>query len=424
MLKDIPVVQEQLKKCVRCGLCRSVCPIFREIKNETAAPRGHVFLVEMLRDEEVAPSPEVVKRMNRCLLCESCFVNCPSGIPVPEFVAETRSALADQYASPVKNFVFKRVWSKPGRLRLVSKLMRLYQVTGVESLASRLRLTALLPGDLSKAQAMLMKVPGKTGRDQLKEINPAQGVKKGRVGYFLGCATDLFYPDVALATVEVLTRNGYEVVIPRGIKCCGMPQYANGQIKTAVELARDNVQAFAEWGLTRIITDCASCGSMLKGHKYSDFPEFQKKVIDVTAFLTGLDDLNTDFGPVDPVTVTYHDPCHLVRGQNISAEPRQILRMIPGVTLAEMAEADQCCGGAGTFGLSNFDLSMKILDRKMASIAATKADVVATCCPTCTMQLAFGLKRAGNPAPILHPVQLMAESYRNAAKIQSKGVEK
>jgi len=416
MLKDIPVVQEQLKKCVRCGLCRSVCPIFREVKNETAAPRGHVFLVEMLRDGEVTPSPEVMKRLNRCLMCESCYVNCPSGIPVPEFVAETRSALADTCGSPVKNFVFKRVWSKPGRLRLVSKLMRLYQVSGAESLASFLRLTKLLPGDLSKAQAMLMKVPAKPARDRLLEVNPAKGEKKGRVGYFLGCATDLFYPDVALATVEVLTHNGYEVIIPQGIKCCGMPQYANGQIKTAEELARDNVQAYETWELDTIVTDCASCGSMLQGHVYDPYPEFRAKVVDVTAFLSRLPHLDTRFGPVKPVTVTYHDPCHLVRGQNITAEPRRLMGMIPGVTFREMAEADQCCGGAGTFGLSNFDLSMQILDRKMANISETGADVVATCCPTCTMQLAYGLKKHGRKTPILHPVQLMAESYRSAAR--------
>lgn len=411
MLKDIPVVQEQLKKCVRCGLCRSVCPVFQEIKNETATPRGQVFLIQMLRDGEISPSPKVMERVNRCLLCETCFVNCPSGIPVPEFVAETRSILAPDHSSPVKNFVFRNIWSDPGKLKLVGKMIHLYQAIGLRSLVHKLHLTGILPGDLPKAEKMLAAVPKKSARSQLKTVNQPQGEKKIRVGYFLGCATDLFYPQVALATVKVLTKNGCEVLIPSSLKCCGMPQLANGQKKAAEKLAEDNIRCFAREQVDYIITDCASCGSMLKSHLYEKAPEFVEKVIDVTDFLINIIQLDTDFYPLTPVTVTYHDPCHLAKSQKISQEPRDILKMIPGVKFVEMNEPDRCCGGAGTFGLSNYDLSMKILDRKIAAIQDTGAHVAATCCPTCTMQLSHGLDRHHLLMTVKHPVELLAEAY-------------
>ncbi|WP_227764645.1 (Fe-S)-binding protein [Zhaonella formicivorans] len=422
MFHQLPVVRDQLKKCVRCGQCRAVCPIFKEIGTETAAPRGHVFLVQKLRDKELIPSSKVADRANRCLLCESCSSECPSGIKVHEMVAAARDYLADYQSKPLKRFLLRSIWAHPERLNLFLRLAYGYQKFGLQSLAQKTGLVKLLAGELAQSEALLGNLPPKSALSFLGHHIPAQGTKKLKVGYFLGCATNHFSPEVALAAVKVLTRNGCEVIIPEGLKCCGLPNYANGDMDLAKTLARENIEAFSQAQVDFIITDCASCSSVLKGPLYKEWQDadmiekaqaFQAKVLDLNIFLLEKITLNGSFAVLAPTIITYHDPCHLAKAQKVYAQPRQLLSMIPGVEIREMNNPDQCCGGAGTFSFFNYDLSMKILDRKMKSIKETGAQIIATSCPACTMQLRHGLKRHQLKGKVMHPVELLAQAYEN-----------
>ncbi|MEN6389557.1 MAG: (Fe-S)-binding protein [Syntrophomonas sp.] len=424
--KQLPPVKEQIMKCVRCGKCRSVCPIFAEVGNETVAPRGHVFMVGMLRDGKVEPSLEVAERLTNCLMCETCSINCPSGIDIHELNAAARSYIYGKNPSLSRGFVFDTLWTKPGMLKASTRMMHTAQKLGLQSLARNLGMMRILPGDLSKAEGILDSLPRRTARSVLSEVNPARGAKKYTIGYFLGCATDLINPSVAIAAVDVLTRNGCEVVIPSAAKCCGLPHIANGKMDTARELAAHNVKLFNKYNFDYIITDCASCSSALslKNMEFlaggplhmEEAHAFADKVMDLTQFLAEKLELSLPPSSVEPIKVTYHDPCHLANAQGIKQAPRDLLKLIPGLELVEMDLANRCCGGSGTFALTHYDLSMKVLDKKMASAMATGAQYIATCCPSCTMQLRYGIKRSNWDARVIHPVELLSLYYQKMAK--------
>lgn len=428
--KKLPPVQEQIMKCVRCGKCRSVCPVFAEIRNETVAPRGHVFMVQMLRDGKVEPQPAVYEKLANCLMCETCSVNCPSGIDVHELNAAARSYIYNENSSMGKELIFDTLWTRPALMRTSAKFLWGAQKTGLQKLARSLGLTKILPGDLPKAERILSSVPIRPGRSLVQEVNPARGEKLFRIGYFLGCGTDLFHPQVARATVEVLTRNGCEVIVPRETRCCGQPQLANGKMDTARRLLAHNVKLFNSYNFDYIVTDCASCSAALS-HKNMEFMlgglkieeqafDFSEKVMDLTAFLIDVLDIQIPDSPAaERVKVTYHDPCHLANAQGIKSQPRELLKRIPGVDLIEMKDANRCCGGSGTYSLTHYDLSMKILDYKMDRAMETGAKRLATCCPSCMMQLQHGVDRYKWDCQVVHPVEMLAEYYQNLPELAS-----
>lgn len=423
--QKLPPVKEQIMKCVRCGKCRSVCPVFEQIRNETAAPRGHVFMVGMLRDGIVEPKQEVYEKLGNCLLCETCSVNCPSGIDIHELNAAARSYIYDKNPSAGKELVFDTMWTRPGFLRTTTMLMGGVQKLGLQTLARNMGLTKILPGDMPKAEKIMTSVPTRSARKQIPKFNRAKGEKKYTVGYFLGCATDLLNPEIAKATVDILTRFGCDVIIPKDMKCCGMPHIANGKMDTAQKLMAHNVKIFNSYNLDYIISDCASCSSAL-AHKNVEFLlgglkiedeafKFSDKVMDLTTFLVEVLDVKLpDKNVTKKTRVTYHDPCHLANAQGIKAAPRELLRRIPEVDFVEMPGANTCCGGSGTYSLTHYDLSMKILDKKMDKAMSTGADKLATCCPSCTMQLKYGTERCHWNCEVVHPVVLANRSLQQA----------
>jgi len=424
--KNLPPVKEQIMKCVRCGKCRSVCPVFAELRYESAAPRGHGFMVQMLRDGVVKPSEEVSKRLIHCLMCENCSAKCPSGIDIHELNAAARSYIEQKNPSIGKELLFDTLWTKPSLLNLSTSLMWGAQKAGLQKLARYTGLTKLLPGSLPQAEKILEAVPLRNARSMIPEINPARGEREYKIGYFLGCATDLLYPDIALAAIEVLTNNGCEVIVPRHSKCCGLPHIANGKLETAQSLAIHNCQIYNAYDFDYIITDCGSCSSALSAKnmhfllgqtEHAQAGEiFAAKVMDLSKFL--IDVLDISF-PVNhnakPITVTYHDPCHLANAQKIKDQPRELLRRIPGVKLAEMSDTNYCCGGSGTYSITHYQTSMKILDKKMAMIKLTGAETVATCCPSCTMQLNYGIRKHNMKCSVVHPIQLAREASKKKA---------
>ncbi|NLW92409.1 MAG: (Fe-S)-binding protein [Syntrophomonadaceae bacterium] len=423
--QKLPPVKEQIMKCVRCGKCRSVCPVFEQIRNETAAPRGHVFMVGMLRDGIVEPKQEVYEKLGNCLLCETCSVNCPSGIDIHELNAAARSYIYDKNPSAGKELIFDTMWTRPGFLRTTTMLMGGVQKLGLQTLARNMGLTKILPGDMPKAEKIMTSVPTRSARKQIPKFNRAKGEKKYTVGYFLGCATDLLNPEIAKATVNILTHFGCDVIIPKDMKCCGMPHIANGKMDTARNLMAHNVKIFNSYNLDYIISDCASCSSAL-AHKNVEFLlgglkiedeafKFSDKVMDLTTFLVEVLDIKLpDKNVTKKTRVTYHDPCHLANAQGIKDAPRELLRRIPEVELVEMPGANTCCGGSGTYSLTHYDLSMKILDKKMDRAMSTGAAKLATCCPSCTMQLKYGTVRSHWDCEVVHPVVLANRSLQQS----------
>ncbi|MGE5416004.1 MAG: (Fe-S)-binding protein [Acidobacteriota bacterium] len=420
--KQLPPVRDQLRKCVRCGRCRNVCPIFAEIRNETVAPRGHVFMTQMLRDGEVAPDPKVYEKMGNCLLCETCTTFCPSGIDIHELNEAARSYIYSHHPSTVKNLIFDRLWTHPALFRTGGFFAALANKTGLQKAARSIGLTKLLPGDLSKSEQIMHDMPLRNARSQLQVINKAVGQQKARVAYFLGCGTDMFNPSIGIATVKVLTDAGCEVIIPKDMKCCGLPHIANGKMDTARDLALHNLKVFNGLNVDYIVTDCASCSSAISAKRLhllldgqsvdGEIERFCSKVRDLTSFLTEV----VEYQPqnLNPIKqkVTYHDPCHLAKAQSIRQQPRQLLRTIPGLELVEMKDSDRCCGGSGTFAITHYDLSMKVLDRKMNAIKNTDASIIATCCPSCTMQLKHGVNISNYKAEVKHPVELLASALK------------
>jgi len=411
---------EGLKKCVRCGQCRFVCPVFAQEKDEASSPRGRIALIKAMQEGKYHPSQEMVHRMYKCLVCRTCACECPSGVLTDELILDSRAYLDQIMGKPWwKKTVFQGLLTRPILLNCCFGLMHLYQKTGMQSLLTKTKLIELLPGDLPQAEKIIPVISGVPARKRLPEFVPAKGKKRGKIAYFLGCASNLFFPDVPLAAVEVLSKMGYEVIISRQLHCCGMPALAYGQEKVAKDLAYTNISVLLAEEVEAVVSDCATCCSTFIAEYPRLFPaeslehikatRLSQQVMDITGFIADKAGIPANLKEVNKV-VTYHDPCHLVNFLKVSRQPRELLRSIPGLSFKEAGNAAQCCGSAGSFSLAHYDLSMKILDKKIAGLAATGADTVATCCPTCIMQLSFGLKKNGIAGQTQHPVQLLAEA--------------
>ena len=415
----VPTEEEYLY-CIRCGQCLSVCPIYREHLTETQSPRGRVALIRKMVEGQLDPTHHLTDQMYQCMACLACNVACPVGIKPADLVLETRTLLEEHEPHWWKRPLFRGFFMNPMVMTLGTLPLRLYQQLGLQKVFYALRLNKALPSQLRDMERMVPKLPKRPLHTELPEVTPAQGETRYRVGFFLGCIQSLMFADGSSAGVEVMARNGCEVITPRDVTCCGMPPIGYGDMETAKKMARHNVDLFGKLDIDVIVTDCATCGSTLKEYPkiLADDPEyagraesFAKKVRDISEFLMQI--------PLEaprarlPLKVTYHDPCHLVRGQNVSKQPRDLMRMIPGLEFVEMKEANWCCGSAGTQIITHYHNSMSLLERKAQNIADTHAEVVASGCPGCQMQLGLGTKQKGLDVRVVHPVQLLAEAYRN-----------
>jgi len=411
--------EEKYLFCIRCGLCLTVCPTYRESLKETDSPRGRVALVRKAMEGEAELSPNLAEQMYKCFACLACNAICPVGIKPADLALETRHVAEQVRPRWWKRPLFRGLFPHPRRMEWGTLPLRWIERAGLRRLAKRLGLTRLLPAQLRDMERMLPEVPPRPLRLELPEITPARGERRYRVGFFLGCVQSLLFAEESAATVRVLARNGCEVITPREVRCCGMPARGYGDREVVEQMARHNIELFEKLDVEVIVTDCATCGSTLKeyGELLADDEEwaeraaaFSAKVRDISEFLAEIP-LVKPQGRIE-AKVTYHDPCHLVRAQNVSTQPRDLLRLIDGLELVEMKEADWCCGSAGTQLITHYDTSIAVLERKMDNVEATGADYVASGCPGCQMQLQVGIKRRGLNMRVVHPIQLLDEAYR------------
>jgi glycolate oxidase iron-sulfur subunit len=414
--------EEQYLFCIRCGLCLSVCPTYRASLKETESPRGRVMLVRKALEGELELTPNFNDQMQKCMACLACNDICPVGIKPADLALNMRYVAEQFEPTGWKEKLFGGLLPHPRRMEWGTLPLRVYQNLGLRWLANNLRVTRLFPSQLRDLERQLPQVPRRPLRGRLPELTPAAGERRHRVGFFLGCAQNLLLAEESAAAVRVLARNGCEVALPHDVQCCGMPALGYGRQDEMRAMARHNIAVFEGWDVDVIVTDCATCGSTLKeyGHFLAQDPEwserataFSRRVRDISEFLVEIP-LEKPRGRIEG-KVTYHDPCHLVRGQGVSAQPRQLLEMIDGLELVEMEEANWCCGSAGSQLITHYEDSLAILERKMDNVEATRADYVASGCPGCQMQLTVGLKRRGleKRMQVLHPVLLLDRAYRH-----------
>jgi glycolate oxidase iron-sulfur subunit len=412
--------QDDVNHCIRCGLCLSVCPTYKESLRETESPRGRVALVTKALDSELTLSDNFVDHMYKCLACLACNDICPVGIKPADLCLGARYVIHQARKQPwFKPLVFRGLFPRTGALELMVKPVALYDRTGLRRVINGVGLTRILPAQLRDMERMLPgKLPLRGARHQIPALTLARGERRATVAYFLGCIQGVMMADGCKASVEVLAENGCDVTTPANAKCCGMPMMGYGDKEEARAMARHNIDLFLGLDVDAIVSDCATCGSSLKEYAhwlaadpvYAERAKlFATKVRDVSEYLVELG-IRPPAGRVE-ATVTYHDPCHLCRAQNVRKQPREMLRAA-GVKFVEMEAPDTCCGSAGTQVVTHYATSVAVLERKMDRVAATGAEIVASGCPGCQMQLNLGAKRRGLKLRVVHPSQLLAEAYR------------
>lgn len=434
-MADENLIAQELVRCNKCGYCMSTCPTYHVDLDEAQVARGRLALLQALTEGDLPlakqRNPQLERALSEaltgCLLCGACTEACFSAVRTDELMVRARQSLSARRRRPsVPRLVARLLLMAPERLAALFRAAGLGRRTGVVGLLRRLSPT------LNLAEQMAEPPPSRFLRDRLREIGfqpdpqhpgalvlprDPQALEAGpRVLYFIGCGTNFQLPDPGAAAMRLLSRAGCEVVVVPHV-CCGLPVYAYGEMESARSLARRNLELLGSVGAELIVTECGSCGRFLKRYTEllaedpagsAEVEGFSARVRDFTELLADLP-LRPPVRPAQEV-VTYHDPCHLGRGQGITEAPRRLLREAAGAEFVELPEADWCCGGAGTYSLVHPERSAEILRRKVGNIAATAATVVATACPACLMQLRHGLRRSGSSARVRHVAEIVAEA--------------
>lgn len=409
---DLSVWQQEVDRCSKCGGCQAYCPVYQELGLETTVARGRVYLFGQLLDGKIEINNKFAEIMSLCLLCKNCVANCPNGVAVDKLVLAARREIAVKNGLPaLKKLIFNHVLLSPSRLRLLAGFAQVYRRSGLRWLV---RQSGAVPGlsALVAKEKLLPDIGTKSLRQSLPSYIKIKGAQR-RVAYFTGCMSNFVFQSTGFALVHVLQENGIEVRLPEQY-CCGVPAETSGDLATALKLAQANVSAFAPYQVDAIIADCPSCTLALKqyGEKLGsgEARAFSAKVRDIAEFLTSDIELKQPEGSI-PLKITYHDPCHALRGLNIKQAPRELLGTIPGLDLQELA-APQCCGAAGSFNLSHYELSMRILNKKIDSVKQTGAETVVTPCPSCRLQISHGLRLQNLSTTVVHPLELLSEAYK------------
>lgn len=412
MTHSISDFQEESFKCIRCGLCQMVCPIYAELGSEPAVARGKVRLVKELIDGNITVSPRFKEIMDLCLNCKACVANCPPAVHTDKLVLAARAHIADKVGLPFPvKAVLQNFLPNNDMQGFAAKMAYFYQISGMQKLVRTSGILKAVSTDMAHQESLMPNFAPQTFRSILSQ-RPQKKGGKIRVAYFISCMTNMVNPALGKAAIDVLERHGCEVVIPTDVQCCGTPHLAYGDREMAKKLVAHNVKLLMETGAEVIVTDCATCGGVLKeyGELLPEAAAFAKKVRDVSEFLVDTIGVKAGSKPIETI-VTYHDSCHLNRGQGVKAQPREILKVIPGLVFKEMPESDRCCGSAGSFGMTHYELSQRILDRKLNNAASVNAAIIATGCPACRMQINHGIARRNLPMTVEHPIELLAKTF-------------
>ena len=405
----------ELTRCNRCGFCQAACPVFTATKHESGVARGRVALLRALSEKQIEWDAELEDPLFNCLLCGACTANCFPAVGTADLLLEARSEYLQRVGrSPLHRLLFDRLLPYPKRLRLAARGAAMGKKTGLSKVARALGLLRIFGRDFPQAEEIVERFPKRSFRESL-DTRTFEGEGKLRLGYFIGCGSDIMCPDAAHATLAVLRRLGSSVEVFENC-CCGLPPLTYGDREAATKLAEKNLKLLGEHKFDVLVTDCSSCASFLK--KYPTlFAEDDSRHAEAVAFAEKVRDFSeiastaSEAPPLPPgekVVATYHDPCHASRGQGLVEQPREILRGIPGIEYREMPEADWCCGGAGSYALGHYALSRKVLDRKIDNLEKSGANLLVTSCPACIIHLSYGVRMRGLAVRVCHISELMA----------------
>jgi glycolate oxidase iron-sulfur subunit len=417
-LKELKKVEQYADKCMKCGFCAFYCPVYQQERTETSVARGKNYLAKLAIKGEQEFTKEMGEIIGKCLLCKRCVANCPSKTEIDRVVIAARAENVKEHGLHFPyNFAFKKVMASKksmGRYaRLFQKMQWLFPKTegNVRHLPDFIK---------SMGKRNFPELAKKFLSEQVRPVyKPTNGQKpKMRVGFFMGCTTDFVYPEVGLKLIDLLTNQGIEVVVPESQSCCGIAILASGEFETARMLADQNAKAFED--VDYVVTGCGTCSSTLKDYqKYipdtderkARYEALEKKVKDSTEFIIDVLKMKPEEFKLrkefEGKTATWHDPCHLIRYQNIKDQPRAILKGLKGLKYVEMPNADMCCGMGGTFSVHHYDISKKIGDEKAEGIKTTNADIVVTACPGCMFNLTDITARNKMPQKVYHFLELV-----------------
>ncbi len=411
--------------CIRCGLCLSVCPTYQISFAEEESPRGRIALARAVAEGALPITPDFITHSQNCLLCEACTAICPAGVQMEPLGVAVREAIADRaggsgWQRRLRRLAMDAALGNMTRFRLACRVAWLYQRGGPRALLRRSGLLRLLR--LAGADALLPEMPHRfvvpTGQ---RWLPPDARPPTRRVALFTGCIMSTAFAATTEATARVLARRGCEVVAVPGQECCGALHIHGGEREGAIALARANLAAFSPDDYDAIVVNSAGCGSTLKGyaHLLHDDPAyhdrstaFAAKVRDITEELDALPD--TPPVAATPLTVTLQEPCHLAHAQRITAQPRRLLRGVPGIELREMNESALCCGSAGIYNLTHPEQAAELLDRKLDNAAATGARLIVTANPGCLLHLQAGVRTRGLDIQVRHLVDVLDDAEGRA----------
>ncbi len=397
-----------VQTCVHCGFCLAACPTYHELGQEMDTPRGRIVLMKQVL-EGTLPAAAAQPHIDRCLGCLACEPACPSGVPYRDLISPYRAEVQDKLprtsGERLRRWLAAQTIPYPGRFRWAIAGAKIGRAMG-----------ALVPAALRPMLTLAPKsVPAAV---RLPAVSPAKGERRARVALLAGCAQQVLEPDINVATIDVLTRNGVEVHVPAAQGCCGGLAWHTGDLEAARGFARRNLDAFPA-DLDAILTNAAGCGSAM--HEYhlilrgtpdeARAEAFRKRVVDVSLFLAKLGLREKPAGWAKPQKIAYHDACHLANAQGVRAEPRALLRAIPGVELCEIANAHLCCGSAGTYNLDQPVIADSLGRQKAEAVIATGATLVATGNIGCYTQVRAHLEKLDSPVRVRHTLQVLRDAY-------------
>jgi glycolate oxidase iron-sulfur subunit len=403
-----------ISDCVHCGFCLPTCPTYLLWEEEMDSPRGRIVLMRQGHEEISAP---LVTHIDRCLGCMACVTACPSGVQYDKLIEDTRAQLERNFDRPAGERAYRRLvfelFTHPGRLRAAAPLVTLSQRTGLAGLARRPRLRRLAPR-LATLAGLAPDASLRRAFTRLPRRLEARGERRGTVALLQGCVQRVLFGHVNEATARVLAADGFEVHAPRRPRCCGALQLHSGD-EAAVDLAKRTIVALE--GYDTIVVNAAGCGSAMKdyGHVLRDEPAWAERAHRFSGKVRDAAEVLAEAGPRAerrPVRmkVAYHDACHLAHAQGVRAQPRELLREVPGLELVEPAEWEICCGSAGVYNLLQPEPAAELGERKARNLLDTGAEAVAAANPGCALQITTHTARLGRALPVYHPVELLARS--------------
>lgn len=398
----------EIMNCMQCGFCLPSCPTYRQTGKEVASPRGRIALMKGIAQDALQIDHEFENNMYLCLGCRACETACPAGVPYGSLVETAREVVEtrkkeEKKAPWIRDLIFNKVFPYPERIDKMGTALWAAQAAGLQTMAQKTGLINVLPRPMAEMQRAVDQVASPSARKKRVKVMKPQGKSATlKIGMFKGCIMDVMFYETNQATARVLAKAGCEIIFVEDQACCGALHAHAGEKEGAVELAKRNIEAFEKADVDFIVNNAGGCGAALKEyhHWFRDDPAWKERAM---AFVAKSRDANELLAELPELTftkelnvrVTYQDSCHLAHGQGIRNQPRQLIRRIPGVEYIEMIDADSCCGSAGIYNITNFDMSMRILDDKMKNVQQTQAHLIVTSNPGCLLQMKQGILRAG-----------------------------